>query len=54
MFGGEESDVSIEDSSWECAVLHFSEARARRASAFLGFESKACERAIVRHLIIFR
>ena len=50
MFGGEESDVSIEDARWECAVLHFSDARDRSARAFLGFDKRAWERAIVKHL----
>lgn len=31
--------------------MHFSEARARSARAFLGLERSAWERAIVRHLL---
>lgn len=51
IFGGEELESSIADESAEYATSAFWDARARRASAFLGFERRAWERAIVRHLV---
>ena len=54
MLGGEESEeseVSMDVNKYECAALHFSEARASSARAFRGLDSKECERAIVRHLL---
>jgi hypothetical protein len=42
--------VSIEVERQEWAESHFSEARARRASAFFGLDRRAWERAIVKHL----
>lgn len=50
MLGGEEVEVSIWEERWVDAVEHLEAARARRASAFLGEERSAWDRAIVRHL----
>jgi hypothetical protein len=50
MLGGDESEVSMDEERWAWAALDFSEARASSARAFRGLESRACERAIVRHL----
>jgi hypothetical protein len=40
MFGGEEVGISMAVEIWVCARFTFSEARARRARAFLGFETR--------------
>lgn len=51
MFGAEVVlDVSMAEERWECAVVDFWVARARRASAFFGDERRVWERARVRHL----
>jgi hypothetical protein len=51
MLGGEEGEVSIAEVKREYAVLHCSDARASNASEFLGFDSMAWDRAMVRHLV---
>lgn len=53
MFGAEdEVEMSIWLDRTECAAVHFSRARARRAREFLGAGTRAWERAIVRHLSV--